>query len=321
MDSNSRYQLQPNSGFLRFRSTLSSPQTNLKQGEGGAAANNGGGNQWGGFEPERLVPQFMNSGNTERSHNYSEFVNEKLTNHNSSSSSPSSLSRMNFHLLRQSSSAAAHFSNIISFQNGHDTTKGVGNYGGVNDSDGEQSLSMNRLNNQISNGDTRNSGLRFPYDSWNETSFFSDKHIDSNKERNGDDKLLSDAQNGELGNQVHTLTHHLSLPLPRKSSQLFAMDNLLEFTDSVPTNVRAKRGFATHPRSIAERVRRTRISERIRKLQELVPNLDKQTSTAEMLDLAAVYINDLQKQFKTLSEKRAKCKCTRMHTSESNQIA
>lgn len=77
---------------------------------------------------------------------------------------------------------------------GHDTTKGVGNYGGVNDSDGEQSLSMNRLNNQISNGDTRNSGLRFPYDSWNETSFFSDKHIDSNKERNGDDKLLSDAQ-------------------------------------------------------------------------------------------------------------------------------
>ncbi|KAH9626390.1 hypothetical protein KSS87_009076 [Heliosperma pusillum] len=51
------------------------------------------------------------------------------------------------------------------------------------------------------------------------------------------------------------------------------MEKLLE--DSVPCRVRAKRGCATHPRSIAERVRRTRISDRIRKLQELVPNMDK----------------------------------------------
>ncbi|CAK9187378.1 unnamed protein product [Ilex paraguariensis] len=51
------------------------------------------------------------------------------------------------------------------------------------------------------------------------------------------------------------------------------MEKLLE--DAVPCRVRAKRGFATHPRSIAERVRRTRISDRIRKLQELVPNMDK----------------------------------------------
>ncbi|KAL8110178.1 hypothetical protein AgCh_026046 [Apium graveolens] len=47
------------------------------------------------------------------------------------------------------------------------------------------------------------------------------------------------------------------------------------FEDSVPCRIRAKRGCATHPRSIAERVRRTRISDRIRKLQELVPNMDK----------------------------------------------
>ncbi|KAG7025210.1 Transcription factor bHLH80, partial [Cucurbita argyrosperma subsp. argyrosperma] len=51
------------------------------------------------------------------------------------------------------------------------------------------------------------------------------------------------------------------------------MEKLLE--DSVPCRVRAKRGCATHPRSIAERVRRTRISDRIRKLQEVVPNMDK----------------------------------------------
>lgn len=73
-------------------------------------------------------------------------------------------------------------------------------------------------------------------------------------------------------------------------------------------------------------VRRTRISERMRKLQELVPNMDKvglsskylgifvyfflwrvnillffpwqQTNTADMLDLAVDYIKDLQEQFK-----------------------
>ncbi|MBA0763477.1 hypothetical protein Gotri_001100 [Gossypium trilobum] len=51
------------------------------------------------------------------------------------------------------------------------------------------------------------------------------------------------------------------------------MEKLLE--DSVPCRVRAKRGCATHPRSIAERVQRTQISDRIRKLQELIPNMDK----------------------------------------------
>ncbi|KAL0432120.1 UNVERIFIED_CONTAM: Transcription factor [Sesamum latifolium] len=66
--------------------------------------------------------------------------------------------------------------------------------------------------------------------------------------------------------------------------------------DSVMCRVRAKRGCATHPRSIAERVRRTRISDRIRKLQELVPNMDKQTNTADMLDEAVAYVKFLQKQ-------------------------
>ncbi|KAL2320824.1 hypothetical protein Fmac_029793 [Flemingia macrophylla] len=251
----------------------------------------------------------------------------------------------NSHILRQTS-----FPTNISFQNGYDTTmKGVGNYGGVNGKDGELSLSMNRMKSQISfsstnpsslgmvsptfkmgsegvvvnipeegrqrgaNGDARyNYDPGFPYGSWNETSH-------KRKRNSNDDELLSNAQNGEVGNQVHTLPHHLSLP--RTSSETFGMDNLLQFTDSVPCRIRAKRGFATHPRSIAERVRRTRISERIRKLQELVPNMEKQTSTAEMLDLAVEYIKDLQKQFKTLSERRAKCKCISMHKPETNKIA
>ncbi|XP_062101770.1 transcription factor bHLH80 [Humulus lupulus] len=85
------------------------------------------------------------------------------------------------------------------------------------------------------------------------------------------------------------------------------MEKFLE--DSVPLRVRAKRGCATHPRSIAERVRRTRISDRIRKLQELVPNMDKQTNTADMLEEAVEYVKCLQKQIQELSEHQLRCKC------------
>ncbi|KOM51329.1 hypothetical protein LR48_Vigan08g215600 [Vigna angularis] len=73
----------------------------------------------------------------------------------------------------------------------------------------------------------------------------------------------------------------MSIPNSIAPKELYAsaphlkVDNMFTFEDSVPCRVRAKRGCATHPRSIAERVRRTRISDRIRKLQELVPNMDK----------------------------------------------
>ncbi|PWZ13095.1 Equilibrative nucleotide transporter 3 [Zea mays] len=92
------------------------------------------------------------------------------------------------------------------------------------------------------------------------------------------------------------LTHQFSVP--KTSSEMATIEKFLQFQDAVPCKIRAKRGCATHPRSIAERVRRTKISERIRKLQELVPNMDKQTNTSDMLDLAVDYIKDLQKQLK-----------------------
>ncbi|GJN03933.1 hypothetical protein PR202_ga21432 [Eleusine coracana subsp. coracana] len=104
------------------------------------------------------------------------------------------------------------------------------------------------------------------------------------------------------------LAHQFSLP--KTSSEMAAIEKFLQFQDAVPCKIRAKRGCATHPRSIAERVRRTKISERIRKLQELVPNMDKQTNTSDMLDLAVDYIKDLQKQVKVLNESRANCTCS-----------
>ncbi|XP_024006340.1 transcription factor bHLH122 [Eutrema salsugineum] len=99
------------------------------------------------------------------------------------------------------------------------------------------------------------------------------------------------------------LAHHMSLP-----KSLSDIEQLL--SDSIPCKIRAKRGCATHPRSIAERVRRTKISERMRKLQDLVPNMDTQTNTADMLDLAVQYIKDLQEQVKELEESRARCRCS-----------
>ncbi|GJN33616.1 hypothetical protein PR202_gb22236 [Eleusine coracana subsp. coracana] len=111
----------------------------------------------------------------------------------------------------------------------------------------------------------------------------------------------------------HQLAPQLSLPSSggngKTSPDMAAIEKFLQFQDAVPCKIRAKRGCATHPRSIAERVRRTRISERIRKLQELVPNMEKQTNTADMLDLAVDYIKDLQKQVKELNDGRANCTC------------
>ncbi|KAK7310220.1 hypothetical protein RJT34_07599 [Clitoria ternatea] len=88
------------------------------------------------------------------------------------------------------------------------------------------------------------------------------------------------------------------------------MEKLLHIPeDSVPCKIRAKRGCATHPRSIAERERRTRISGKLKKLQDLVPNMDKQTSYADMLDLAVQHIKGLQTQVQKLHKELEHCTC------------
>ncbi|XP_074305453.1 bHLH transcription factor RHL1-like [Silene latifolia] len=67
--------------------------------------------------------------------------------------------------------------------------------------------------------------------------------------------------------------------------------------------VRARRGQATDPHSIAERIRRERIAERMKGLQELVPNGNK-TDKASMLDEIIDYVKFLQLQVKVLSMSR-----------------
>uniref|UniRef100_A0A0E0G8F8 BHLH domain-containing protein n=1 Tax=Oryza nivara TaxID=4536 RepID=A0A0E0G8F8_ORYNI len=67
--------------------------------------------------------------------------------------------------------------------------------------------------------------------------------------------------------------------------------------------VRARRGQATDPHSIAERLRREKISDRMKDLQELVPNSNK-TNKASMLDEIIDYVKFLQLQVKVLSMSR-----------------
>ncbi|GMH08187.1 hypothetical protein Nepgr_010027 [Nepenthes gracilis] len=150
---------------------------------------------------------------------------------------------------------------------------------------------------------------RLSFTSWNDSA----GQVENIFKRGGDEwkncvsyscSNASIAQNGRLENQTRVLSHHLSLP-----RTINGVEKLVGFNNIVPCRTRAKRGCATHPRSIAERVRRARISERMKKLQKLIPNMEKQMNTSEMLDYLSEYIKDLQEQCKVLSDNRAKCKC------------
>ncbi|KAG2674992.1 hypothetical protein I3760_13G163300 [Carya illinoinensis] len=251
----------------------------------------------------------------------------------------------NSSLVRHSSLPVGSFSHI-NVENSFAAMRGTGNFGTTRSTNEEASFSSaSRLKNYSSgppssagimspiaeiddknmvahNPDTGNFGegrgddyvTGFPIGSWDDSAMMSDNITGLKRVRDDDAKTfsnlkVSETQNMESGNRPPTgLAHHLSLP--KTAAEMAAIEKFLQFQDSVPCKIRAKRGFATHPRSIAERVRRTRISERMRKLQDLVPNMDKQTNTSDMLELAVEYIKDLQKQVQTLSDSRSRCTCS-----------
>ncbi|MCD9561456.1 hypothetical protein HAX54_020578 [Datura stramonium] len=70
-------------------------------------------------------------------------------------------------------------------------------------------------------------------------------------------------------------------------------------------HIRARRGQATNSHSLAERLRREKISERMKFLQDLVPGCNKVTGKAVMLDEIINYVQSLQKQVEFLSMKLA----------------
>ncbi|MCD7463333.1 hypothetical protein HAX54_050361 [Datura stramonium] len=253
----------------------------------------------------------------------------------------------NSNLTRYNSSPAGFFAQV-NIENEYGALRGIGSYGAGSGSNAAAEASFSnpsRFSSQIAlpSGQPSSSGLLAPISefgaksieeirpgnesfskgdkndesymagfampSWDDSQILTDDFLQVPE----DDEVgqfsnvnASENQSSEGRVRPPTLLSHLSLP--QTSTELSAMEKLLQ--DSVPCKVRAKRGCATHPRSIAERVRRTRISERMRKLQELVPNMDKQTNTADMLDFAADYIKELETQVKALSETRSKCTCS-----------
>ncbi|XP_057477264.1 transcription factor bHLH75 [Actinidia eriantha] len=68
-------------------------------------------------------------------------------------------------------------------------------------------------------------------------------------------------------------------------------------------HVRAKRGQATDSHSLAERLRREKINEKLRCLQDLVPGCYKTMGMAVMLDVITNYVRSLQNQIEFLSMK------------------
>ncbi|KAI3796719.1 hypothetical protein L1987_39398 [Smallanthus sonchifolius] len=194
-------------------------------------------------------------------------------------------------LLRQNSTPAG-FLSSFTVENGFASVK-KGN-------------SSSTLNNHISFslGSSSSSSRFLPQIAENENEL-QDSPFDSMKRSR--DGVLKMSQNGT---NTPNLVHQMSLP--KTSSEMANVENFLHFQQesTVPWKTRAKRGFATHPRSIAERERRTRISERIKRLQELFPDIDKQTNTADMLDMAVEYIKNLQKELQNLNDARARCRCS-----------
>ncbi|XP_019449574.1 PREDICTED: transcription factor bHLH130-like isoform X2 [Lupinus angustifolius] len=247
----------------------------------------------------------------------------------------STQTKMGSNLIRQKSSPAGFFNNY-SVDNGHVASRDVGSFRACDVSNGQatttstsglhgtlnftskmpqisengnEDLEANYFKSRSIGNDNNNSECYMPSftnDFWDGSAFNAQKKANNNGEIMFSISNAMETQDEDFGYQKHGLTHHMSLP---SSIKMSGMEKLYQIQGSVPWKIRAKRGFATHPRSIAERERRTRISSRMKKLQDLFPKSDKQTNTADMLDLAVQYIKDLKKQVKILTNTKAKCIC------------
>lgn len=142
----------------------------------------------------------------------------------------------------------------------------------------------------------------------------------TNSRKRKKDRSSSDLRGGEQGEGVDSKTgkrsssetsgesaagakkeneHHRHHPRdPERNSKP-------EFSKQDYIHVRARRGQATDSHSLAERVRREKMSERMKFLQDLVPGCRKVTGKAVMLDEIINYVQSLQRQVESLSMKLA----------------
>ncbi|XP_071691802.1 transcription factor bHLH63 [Rutidosis leptorrhynchoides] len=112
----------------------------------------------------------------------------------------------------------------------------------------------------------------------------------------GDSKITDQNSNSEKAGDSKEASTNTSSKEKSKVSEVQKQDYI---------HVRARRGQATDSHSLAERVRREKISERMKYLQDLVPGCNKITGKAGMLDEIINYVQSLQKQVEFLSMKLA----------------
>ncbi|XP_057973253.1 transcription factor bHLH74-like isoform X2 [Malania oleifera] len=140
----------------------------------------------------------------------------------------------------------------------------------------------------------------------------SDSHhpFDPNKNSDGEQQKDLSGETTELqeeqNDKKQKVAQNTGANLTNKQTSKQSKDNSQsEVPKENYCHVRARRGQATNSHSLAERVRREKISERMKMLQELVPGCNKITGKAVMLDEIINYVQSLQQQVEFLSMKLA----------------
>ncbi|KAM0884979.1 hypothetical protein ACQ4PT_030672 [Festuca glaucescens] len=107
----------------------------------------------------------------------------------------------------------------------------------------------------------------------------------------------------KITSMIHSNKSEYPAPISRSSDAQHQANSAHGNSVSAKPRARARRGQATDPHSIAERLRREKISERMKNLQDLVPNSNK-ADKSSMLDEIIDYVKFLQLQVKVLSMSR-----------------
>ncbi|KAI4976464.1 hypothetical protein ZWY2020_050071 [Hordeum vulgare] len=118
---------------------------------------------------------------------------------------------------------------------------------------------------------------------------------------------VSEAQGALIPSKTTSITHNnkseYPIPISHSADVQHKANSGNGNSASAKPRARARRGQATDPHSIAERLRREKISERMKNLQDLVPNSNK-ADKSSMLDEIIDYVKFLQLQVKVLSMSR-----------------
>ncbi|KAK1297234.1 Transcription factor bHLH49 [Acorus calamus] len=147
------------------------------------------------------------------------------------------------------------------------------------------------LDNSMSEGASKGIGLK------KRKRVGQDMEIDQGKGMSGE----SSKENAETKQKIEENPTSTAVKLSGKNGKDVSQNPDAPKEDYI--HVRARRGQATNSHSLAERVRREKISERMKFLQDLVPGCSKVTGKAVMLDEIINYVQSLQRQVEFLSMK------------------